>query len=144
MTLLPTTLFVQFRAGLALHGASCGVWASDTLCYPAGVGGGIGVTPISTTSWFMGFVNNICPECERGSLDQVALPSKVQLQCSCMWEASCCAMCRFHTPNLLSQHCAFEDASSMQAQLMTGCLAGLSKPFPHQPKCRGACACAGH
>jgi len=38
---------------------------------PVGVGGGIGMTPISTTAWFMGFVNNICPECERGSLDQV-------------------------------------------------------------------------
>ena len=29
------------------------------------------MTPISTTQWFMGFVNNICPECARGSLDQV-------------------------------------------------------------------------
>ena len=29
------------------------------------------MTPISTTQWFMGFVNNVCPECSRGSLDQV-------------------------------------------------------------------------
>ncbi len=41
------------------------------LSHAAGVGGGIGVTPISTTQWFMGFVNNVCPECSRGSLDQV-------------------------------------------------------------------------
>ena len=53
------------------------------LSYPAGVGGGIGVTPISTTSWFMGFVNNICPECERGSLDQVPSPTCIQLLCMC-------------------------------------------------------------
>jgi hypothetical protein len=36
----------------------------------AGTGGGIGVTPVSTTQWIMGFVNNICPECSRGALDQ--------------------------------------------------------------------------
>ena len=69
---------------LRYTGASCSVWASDMLCCPAGVGGGIGVTPISTTAWFMGFVNNICPECERGSLDQVASASSVQLRCMCM------------------------------------------------------------
>lgn len=34
------------------------------------IGGGIGVTPLSTTNWYMGFVNNICPECSRGDLDQ--------------------------------------------------------------------------
>jgi hypothetical protein len=36
----------------------------------SGVGGGIGVTPLSTTNWYMGFVNNICPECNYGDLDQ--------------------------------------------------------------------------
>lgn len=36
----------------------------------AGIGGGIGVTPVSTTNWFMGIVNNICPECRSGDLDQ--------------------------------------------------------------------------
>ncbi|KAK9902216.1 hypothetical protein WJX75_007899 [Coccomyxa subellipsoidea] len=35
-----------------------------------GIGGGIGVTPVSTTNWFMGIVNNICPECSRGDIDQ--------------------------------------------------------------------------
>ncbi|BDA51120.1 hypothetical protein COCOBI_17-3400 [Coccomyxa sp. Obi] len=35
-----------------------------------GIGGGIGVTPVSTTNWFMGIVNNICPECKSGDLDQ--------------------------------------------------------------------------
>ena len=46
-------------------------WAGDTKrCCTSGVGGGIGVTPVSTTQWYMGFVNNICPECSRGALDQ--------------------------------------------------------------------------
>lgn len=39
-------------------------------CNVAGIGGGIGVTPVSTTNWFMGIVNNICPECSRGDIDQ--------------------------------------------------------------------------
>lgn len=39
-------------------------------CNFAGIGGGIGVTPVSTTNWFMGIVNNICPECSRGDIDQ--------------------------------------------------------------------------
>ena len=28
------------------------------------------MTPVSTTNWFMGIVNNICPECRSGDLDQ--------------------------------------------------------------------------
>ena len=36
-----------------------------------GTGGGVGVTPLSTTQWTMGIVNNQCPECEKGSIDQV-------------------------------------------------------------------------
>ena len=35
-----------------------------------GVGGGVGVTPLSTTQWTMGIVNNQCPECHKGSIDQ--------------------------------------------------------------------------
>jgi hypothetical protein len=31
-----------------------------------GVGGGKGTTPLSTQYWAMGFVNNECPECEKG------------------------------------------------------------------------------
>lgn len=40
------------------------------MCNNTGVGGGIGVTPLSTTNWYMGFVNNVCPECKYGDLDQ--------------------------------------------------------------------------
>lgn len=35
-----------------------------------GTGGGIGVTPLSTTQWTMGIVNNQCPECQFGDIDQ--------------------------------------------------------------------------
>ena len=35
-----------------------------------GIGGGVGVTPLSTTQWTMGIVNNQCPECNKGSIDQ--------------------------------------------------------------------------
>ena len=35
-----------------------------------GIGGGVGVTPLSTTQWTMGIVNNQCPECHKGSIDQ--------------------------------------------------------------------------
>ena len=89
MTLMSTAaLSVLFISRMLIPWGILWCMASDKLCYPAGVGGGIGVTPISTTSWFMGFVNNICPECERGSLDQVACPNSVQLQCMCFCKAS--------------------------------------------------------
>jgi hypothetical protein len=35
-----------------------------------GIGGGVGVTPPSTTQWTMGIVNNQCPECHKGDIDQ--------------------------------------------------------------------------
>ncbi len=35
-----------------------------------GIGGGVGVTPPATALWTMGIVNNQCPECEKGSIDQ--------------------------------------------------------------------------
>ncbi|CAL5218467.1 g150 [Coccomyxa viridis] len=45
-------------------GAGCG------LCVRfRGTGAGIGTTPISTSEWKTGFVNNRCPECSHGDLD---------------------------------------------------------------------------
>ncbi|KAK9854210.1 hypothetical protein WJX84_008056 [Apatococcus fuscideae] len=50
---------VDFSAGLA-----CGMCVMFI-----GTGGGIGTTPISTTTWTLGQVTNRCPECAKGSID---------------------------------------------------------------------------
>ena len=98
---------------------------SHCMCMSAGVGGGIGVTPISTTNWVMGFVNNICPECKQGSLDQVWEPtttSTLSLQpfvCLMMCEDTCWRRPPFHVSVIdhdggcvLSMHCVIEISQS--------------------------------
>ena len=46
-----------------------GKWCGTCIMY-RGIGGGVGVTPVSTTQWTMGIVNNQCPECHKGDIDQ--------------------------------------------------------------------------
>ncbi|KAK9822508.1 hypothetical protein WJX81_007870 [Elliptochloris bilobata] len=56
---------------LALNGIQFADSAACGLCIMyRGRGGGLGTTPVPTTAWAMGFVNNRCGECAHGDIDQ--------------------------------------------------------------------------